>query len=72
LLTQLNHFPFSSTGPSKIVSSVNETSDLGLNIDELSPILFEQPNIQVNFGIKNFIKSNIAKFNFDLYSTSGT
>lgn len=47
LLTQLNHFPFGSTGPSKIVTSVNETSDLGLNLDELSPILFEQSNIQV-------------------------
>ena len=48
LLTQLNHFPFGSTGPSKIVTSVNETSDLGLNLDELSPILFDQSNIQVN------------------------
>ena len=47
LLTKLNHFPFGSSGPSKIVSSVNETSDLGLsNDDELSAILFEQPNLQ--------------------------
>jgi hypothetical protein len=52
LLTQLNHFPFGSTGPSKIVSSVNETSDLALNLDELTPTLFEQPNIQF-FTVNN-------------------
>lgn len=52
LLTQLNHFPFGSTGPSKIVSSVNETSDSGLNFDELTPTLFEQPNIQF-FTVNN-------------------
>lgn len=52
LLTQLNHFPFGSTGPSKIVSSVNETSDLSLNLDELTPLLFEQPNIQF-FTVNN-------------------
>jgi hypothetical protein len=46
-LNQLNHFPFGAAGPTKIVSSVNETSDLGINLDELSPVLFEQPNIQV-------------------------
>ncbi len=53
LLTQLNHFPYASTGPSKIVSSVNETSDLLLNsLDELTPTLFEQPNIQF-FTVNN-------------------
>lgn len=52
LLTQLNHFPLSTTGPSKIVSSVNETSDLNLSIDELSTILFEQSNIQF-FTVNN-------------------
>ena len=46
-MNQLNHFPFGAAGPTKIVSSVNETSDLGINLDELSPVLFEQPNIQV-------------------------
>ncbi len=52
LLNQLNHFPFGLAGPTKIVSSVNETSDTGLNIDELSPILFEQSNIQF-FTVNN-------------------
>ena len=52
LLNQLNHFPFGLAGPTRIVSSVNETSDIGLNIDELSPILFEQPNIQF-FTVNN-------------------
>ena len=52
LLNQLNHFPFGLAGPTRIVSSVNETSDIGLNIDELSPILFEQSNIQF-FTVNN-------------------
>lgn len=49
LLNQLNHFPFGPSGASKIVSSVNETSDIGLSFDDLSPLLFEQSNIQVCF-----------------------
>ena len=52
LLNQLNHFPFGLAGPTRIVSSVNETSDTGLNVDELSPILFEQSNIQF-FTVNN-------------------
>ncbi len=81
LLTQLNHFPFASTGPSKIVSSVNETSDLLLNTDELTPILFEQPNIQF-FTVNNqflisFVelpmKGNEAFFNVNpMLKTSST
>ena len=52
LLNQLNHFPFGLAGPTRIVSSVNETSDTGLNLDELSTILFEQSNIQF-FTVNN-------------------
>lgn len=46
LLNQLNFFPYGPTGPAKIVSSVNELSDLNLGLDELSTSLFEQNNIQ--------------------------
>ena len=51
LLTQLDHFPFGPAGATKLVSSVNETSDLGVpelfgDDDELSAALYEQPNVQ--------------------------
>ena len=64
----MNHFPFGSAGPSKIVSSVNETSDLGLNIDELSPVLFEQPNLQVNSYIS--LRSSLKFINLNFKSFS--
>jgi hypothetical protein len=52
LLSYLDHFPLASTGPFKIVSTVNETSDLDLNINELSPVLFNQSNVQF-FTVNN-------------------
>jgi hypothetical protein len=52
LLNHLNFFPYGPAGPAKVVSSVNELSDLGVNFDELSTNLYEQPNVQF-FTVNN-------------------
>ncbi|CAF0829024.1 unnamed protein product [Brachionus calyciflorus] len=85
LLNHLNHYPYGTYGPTKICSSCNETSDLTLiqavdsksndsnnnnNLtDDLSILLFDQPNIQF-FTVNNQFLISFVELplkNSDLY-----
>ena len=75
LINHLNHFPLGG-GPACVTSLVNEFDDQsGFDMEEMSPAVFESPNIQFFIFNDNAIVSMVqlpAKVRVHCVQTSGS